>query len=116
MRIKKIQDIVRTFRQEMGVSDIVARKLGATDGLSRIGMMRVRSDELKQFASDLVRRHTDYFPSDAAFPVDPTQAESAPDRVSIRRVVERNILPEYDHPRIIEAVTDYLYDRLWMMS
>lgn len=41
--------------------------------------------------------------------------ELAPNPQDIRRVVERNIIPEYDHPQIIDAVTEYLYHRIWMM-
>jgi hypothetical protein len=39
---------------------------------------------------------------------------SLPTKDEIRLLVKRHILPEYDQPQIIEAVSEYLYDHFMM--
>lgn len=79
-------------------------------------------NNVRRFAQEMLKCNvtllTERFyqrPDDEVFDEDQSAVELAPNPQDIRRVVERNIVPEYDHPQIIDAVTEYLYHRIWMM-
>lgn len=74
--------------------------------------------ELRRFARDWIEQNPQLFSSlKTAYTRLPRPIERrgvvGEDVVTIdeiRRVVQKNILDEYDHPQIVEAVTEYLYD------
>ena len=82
--------------------------------------------ELKRFARDWIDQNPNLFSSlkTAYQQTNVKRAYAGPTRVierqnvgsdavtkeEIRRVVQRNILDEYNHPQIVEAVATYLHD------
>ena len=74
------------------------------------------TNEVAKVAKDILERNRTLLTGRFYEPVDDYGVlETLPDFPDIRRVVERNIIPAYDHPKIVDAVADYLYQRIWMM-
>lgn len=75
--------------------------------------------DVQRFAQDMLKRNVTLltgrfyqFPDEES--EDQGMMELAPNPLDIRRVVKRHIDPEYDIPQIVDAVTEYLYNRIWM--
>lgn len=78
-----------------------------------------RPQDLQKLAADFVEENRPLFSNIFGEANTRVQSGEAPGasftKDDIRRVVQRNILAEYDHPQIIEAVSDYLYHHFLMV-